>query len=346
LTPVRKNWPGLLPVPGHTGEFEWAGWYSLDDLPHGTNPSSGFFATANNNTLAPGERRPIGYQWSDAARINRIREVLTSKDKFSIEDFQALQHDAVAWKAKQLVPLLRGVTSEDAELEKLRRELAAWDCNLTQDSSLATVYVFWEQELQTVLASGRSDGALPAEYAGRASRFVVPQYTAPTAEWFGADARAGRDKALVAALSAAVKEVKQRFGADQTRWRWGAVHTATFRHILSADAATSTLLNVGPFSRGGYGGTPFATGGRGVEQNNGSSYRQIMDLGDWDRSVATTAPGQSGQPGSPHFDDLAKLWAGQKYFPLAFSQAAVQAAAGATLTLTPGGRNTSSPSSR
>jgi penicillin amidase len=60
-----------------------------------------------------------------------------------------------------------------------------------------------------------------------------------------------------------------------------------------------------------------------------------MDLSDWDRSVATSAPGQSGQPGSPHFSDLAKLWGDGQYFPLPFTETAVRAASEATLTLMP-----------
>jgi len=60
-----------------------------------------------------------------------------------------------------------------------------------------------------------------------------------------------------------------------------------------------------------------------------------MDVGDWDRSVATSAPGQSGQPGSPHFSDLAKLWGDEHYFPLPYSDSAVSANAEATLLLLP-----------
>ena len=59
-----------------------------------------------------------------------------------------------------------------------------------------------------------------------------------------------------------------------------------------------------------------------------------FDASDWDRSTAINAPGQSGSPESPHFADLAKLWADGQSFPLAFSEQAVQAHAAATLTLT------------
>jgi penicillin amidase len=51
--------------------------------------------------------------------------------------------------------------------------------------------------------------------------------------------------------------------------------------------------------------------------------------------VATSAPGQSGQPGSPHFSDLAKLWGDEHYFPLPYSDSAVSANAEATLLLLP-----------
>src|SRR2546430_15038552 len=71
LSPVRPNWSGLLPVPGWTGEYEWKGWFSLDDLPHALNPDSGFLATANNDVLPPGEKRHIGYERSEERRVGK-----------------------------------------------------------------------------------------------------------------------------------------------------------------------------------------------------------------------------------------------------------------------------------
>jgi penicillin amidase len=335
LTPIRQNWSGLLPVPGWAGDYEWDGWYGLDHLPHETNPKSGFFATANHNVLSPDEKRVINYEWSDPARINRIREVLGSKPKFTIEDFKALQHDSVAWNAKQLVPLLSTVKSSDPETERGRELLLAWDHNVSKESAAAALFVVWEQKLRDQLVTGKVGGPMESEYVGRAGRLVVSLMTSPTVEWFGRDPISGRDKALIAALGAAIKELQGKVGSDMDEWRWGRLHSATFRHPLAGDPASDKLFNLGPFPRAGYGGTPFATGGRGFEQNSGSSYRHIIDLADWDRSVATSAPGQSGQPGSRHFDDLAKLWAEHTYFPLPFTTSAIEANTELTLTLRP-----------
>src|SRR5580700_1874801 len=40
-TPIRKNWDGLLPVPGKDGKYEWDGYVPLDKLPHSLNRPEG-----------------------------------------------------------------------------------------------------------------------------------------------------------------------------------------------------------------------------------------------------------------------------------------------------------------
>jgi penicillin amidase len=78
--------------------------------------------------------------------------------------------------------------------------------------------------------------------------------------------------------------------------------------------------------KGGDGFTVNNTGFRRSDfrQTGGASYRQVMDLGDWDNSVAINTPGQSGDPKSPHYEDLFSLWAEGKYFPLSFNRKNVE----------------------
>ena len=70
-------------------------------------------------------------------------------------------------------------------------------------------------------------------------------------------------------------------------------------------------------------------GGAGTVAADGASYREILDVADWDRSIVTNVPGQSAQPGSPFFGNLLKLWADDTYFPLVYSRARVAAGSGA-----------------
>jgi penicillin amidase len=75
------------------------------------------------------------------------------------------------------------------------------------------------------------------------------------------------------------------------------------------------------------------SGGAGTVAADGASYREILDVADWDRSLVTNVPGQSGQPGGPYYANLLPLWADNRYFPLAFSRKAVDANAARTLIL-------------
>ena len=60
-----------------------------------------------------------------------------------------------------------------------------------------------------------------------------------------------------------------------------------------------------------------------------------MDVGGWDDSLAMNAPGQSGDPRSPHYDDLFPEWAEDKAFPLLYSREKIEAATERRIILEP-----------
>lgn len=67
----------------------------------------------------------------------------------------------------------------------------------------------------------------------------------------------------------------------------------------------------------------------------GASVRIVIDVGDWDNSVWINAPGQSGDPRSPHYADLAPVWAKGEYFPMPYSRASVDEATEMRIRLRP-----------
>ncbi len=110
------------------------------------------------------------------------------------------------------------------------------------------------------------------------------------------------------------------------------MHVAELRHPLAR------AFDLPPVSRAGDANTVFATGGANYHQTAGASYREVIDLGDFDNSVAINVPGQSAQPGSEYYDDLLPLWGNDKYFPLVFSRARVEAETKHVLRLLPSRR--------
>jgi penicillin amidase len=129
-----------------------------------------------------------------------------------------------------------------------------------------------------------------------------------------------RGELAQAGLARAVQRLTKEQGLDRSQWRYGRLHTRAFPHPFVSE------FDLPAVERGGGAGTVAA---------DGASYRQILDAGDWDRSVVTQVPGQSGQPESKFYGDLLPRWADNEYFPLVFSRKAVDKHAAHRLILQP-----------
>jgi penicillin amidase len=334
LTPVRKGWSGLLPVPG-TGEHEWQGFLPASELPSAFNPARHFLATANNDILPPGYPHELGFDWGDPTRAQRIAEVLgAGGKKFTIADFQRLQYEEVSPVARTLMKILGEARGASPELRPWVDRLTQWNGTVAKGSAAAALYEIWTTKLGPAVLKARVPERWLPLLSGRLDQ-VIELLRDPKPDWFGQDPRAGRDAVLLQSLEAAVAEAKKRLGPDPSTWRWGALHTAAFRHVLGTGPDREKLFNPLPVERGGDGYTLNVGVGPGFNVAHGASFREILDLGNWDRSVATNVPGQSGQPASPHYADLLPLWAEGKYFPLLYSRKKIEAAATERLVLTP-----------
>jgi penicillin amidase len=128
-------------------------------------------------------------------------------------------------------------------------------------------------------------------------------------------------------------------GTDPAQWQWGKLHHAFFAHALAnaADAATKARLNVGPMPKQGGSDTVnlSAFDPNSFRQQGGPSFRMVLDVGAWDNSRAVNAPGQSGDPASPHYRDLAPMWLRGDYFPLLYSRAKIEASLARRIDLVP-----------
>ncbi|MGQ0650336.1 MAG: penicillin acylase family protein [Gemmatimonadaceae bacterium] len=311
----RRSWSGLLPVPGD-GRYEWSGFVPGLQLPRAYNPKEGFIATANHNILPPGYTTPISYEWASRYRIDRVKEVLQQERKFSVDDFKQLQHDDLSKLAQALVPHLAATATRTgtASREEIGT-LTTWNYRMSRDQVAPTLFAAWAPALfRRVMAHALADRA---DVAGLlASR---PDYAWLERRLTSHNATTGsHDSLLTGAVDDAVADLTRRFGSDHAKWRWGDVHVAVFRHPLSS------TYDLPAVSRGGDGNTVFATGGANFRQTSGASFREIIDLGDFDNSVVTNVPGQSADPRSPHYGDLLPLWGNDQYFPLVFTRRRVE----------------------
>lgn len=335
--PVRASGDGTVPVSGWTGQAEWVGWVPYEELPSLFNPSQGWIATANNRIVPSGFPRQLGTEWSEGLRARRIVDVLTGWPRFTLEDLQTLQFDHVSLAARRVAPILARLQVADPGVQALQDELRGWDGRLSEGSRAAAVFeAFWVRAVEH-LCRARLGEDLWKQYASRpfAMAAFLHLWDRPQDPWWGPE---GRDRAVAVILQRAVRELETRLGPDRTRWTWGALHRVTFAHALHSVPLLGRWLSVGPLPLPGDGWT--------VNQAAYSllnpfdvvvvaSMRMVVDLNDFDRSVAVHTTGQSGLPGHPHRADLVQLWRTGQYHPLLWSHQAVERHARARLTLHP-----------
>jgi penicillin G amidase len=343
LTPIRPNWDGLLPVPGD-GRFEWQGFLAGRDLPSVENPSSGWFATANEMNLPEGylaEQRKISFEWSDRSRIDRIKSVLSSKASLGLSDSMALQTDSHSAESARLIALLANLSSPDRLTDFALTRLKTWDGDETVESVAAAIYEVWvTKHLPQLTAAKLAPKAAKyiAEVPGASLDAIITYLEHPDTR-LGVDPRAARDALLLASLADATKEIEHLLGSDPNQWSWGRLHHASFAPAVAvlADPQLRAQMSVGPLEVPGSASTPRAATYRTSDfaAISGASIRLVLDTGNWDNSVAINTPGESGDPFSPHYRDLFPLWAAGDYVPLLFSRAAVEREAETIIVLMP-----------
>ena len=290
LTPDRDGWNGRLPVPG-TGEYEWLGFRS--DLPREFNPARGYITTANNNVHPPGyEGRPVFYHSSrgvETSRITRLHQILGTGRLFSVEDHQAIQHDAYSLGSEADIPAFQGWTSNLPGVERARALIVEWDGVFTRESTAGAIYVRWAR---------LSDS--------RARNVDTP--------------KAERRALIEEGLKQTVAALTEDWGADWSEWRYGRGNQSGLAHMFIPDFDLPAVER---------------PGGSGTVNATGANFRRIIDLSDLDRSVATNAPGQSAQPGSPFYGNLREHLGNGEYFPLLFSREAIEEKVAHRLMLKP-----------
>ncbi|MFE9244129.1 penicillin acylase family protein [Nocardiopsis sp. NPDC006938] len=202
---------------------------------------------------------------------------------------------------------------------------------------------WFSQRSRPTLLRERLRDLVGPERVGEAVRALLPDRAADprvTLRLLEEAARDRRGRALVArSLGAAYHDLVERFGPLGPTWHWGEHHFARLDHPLTALPDPPAWARGRRVPRPGSGDTVDLTASDSTgRQYHGTSFRIVVDVGDWDRSLAVNAPGQSGDPRSPHHDDLTDLWASRGHFPLLYSRAAVDRHRALTLRLFPPAR--------
>lgn len=329
----RRHWDGLLPVPGD-GHYEWQGYRSRQRLPSNINPNSGWVASANEYNLTPQSPRHIGYEWAAPFRFERIKNVLMSDTAHSVQSMLALQTDYYSIPAERVLAALAHLSFDEPTTLARLSQLQAWNKQLAPDSHEALFFeLWWSRFLRPLLLLEFVPEESLIHFADLESfgdmETLLDILHASSVTGDGPISQ-GRLTQLVSdsLLATEAKLIEEGL----THKVWGDLHQAHFSHKLSPvlDDRTAESLQAGPpVPRGGSINTVNANWYATNLTNDyrvvaGTTLRLVMDVGDWDKSVAANTPGQSGDPYSAFYQNLLPIWASDQAFPLIYTDQAVE----------------------
>jgi len=350
--PIRRQGDGRVPVPGWTGEYEWAGYIPFDELPHLYNPPQGYVASANNRPTAGDYPYPITCDYCSGDRAQRITEMIEACSAIDVAWAQRVQTDQVSPGARLVASYVGQLEVHDPELAPLVQMLHEWDGHLSAESPAAAIHEALVPRLATLMLRDRL-GDLTERYTGKGPVPLLAdgslfgfrawewlQATLPDARshWFDLGHGETRDEVLRLALAQAAADLRQQLGPDPHAWAWGKLHTLTYGHPLGQVGLLRRFFNRGPYPLGGDHTTVCATGCTFYDSGAGQavigpSYRFIVDMADPSGACSLLVPGTSGRPASPHYDDQVQAWLDGEYHPMLFAREDVEREAESRLVL-------------
>lgn len=310
--PLRWQNQGKWIMPGSDSTYAWQGYIPHEELPHIKNPERGFVSSANQRPTDNTYPYVLYSAEYDLFRGERINNRLGEMSQITPQDMMTLQNDNKNLFAAAAMPLIRKHMDTVALTEEQRpywQLLSQWDCVASPDSKAATIFnALWnhltdtifldelEPKDSTILAMPQATTALQMLLRDSAVHFV-DNINTPQKETLS-----GLVQGCFASI---IKDMAELNKAG--RLELGKARGTNIRHLSRAIPAFSAMhLNTG-------GGQHIVNA---TKQAHGPSWRMVVQLSDKTEAYGIYPGGQSGNPGSPYYDNAVNDWVAGKYYLL------------------------------
>ncbi|MBS1664397.1 MAG: penicillin acylase family protein [Bacteroidetes bacterium] len=300
------NWS--LPVDGSIAATEWKGLHELDEIVHAYNPATGWIQNCNSTPYSlsgnssPDRSKYPAYMAPDGENFRAVNaaRLLSGASEFTLDSLIAKGYDRYLTAFDVLLPaLFEAYASAPDSTKRTLQEavgiLQKWDRRSAVHSVATTLAVEW--------------GTRMAQYAPR------PKTSEDASNAVGniaAEVAHSTAAQKTGELSAALNELRQRYGSWKVEWgdvcryqRLTGKITETYddtKPSLAAGLVASTfgalpsyVSRVMPNTKKRYG-------------ISGNSFIAAVEFGKRVKARTIVTGGESSDPASPHFSDQASMY--------------------------------------
>ncbi|PUZ30120.1 penicillin amidase [Chitinophaga costaii] len=308
--PLRWKGQGQYLLPGTDTTFDWQGFIPQEENPHIKNPERGFIASANQNPTDTTYPYPVIGSY-DVFRGKRINEQLAAMDQITSDDMKALQTDYTNLFARAAIPLLER-HFKPALLTKTQVQyydlVAHWNLVADAQSKAATVFNLWWANLEAGLWDDDLDRGDNLVLERPASVTTLQWLLRDSSMHFIDDVHTPQQEDLSQLVQQAfVKAVSTADSLDRTgHLALGLARGTDIQHLARLPAFSRMHLRTG--------GGPHIV--NATKQGHGPSWRMVVELTAQTEAYGIYPGGQSGNPGSPYYDNMVSDWVQGRYYPL------------------------------
>ena len=317
--PVRSAEEGRFVLDGTKTSDEWQAFIPNDQNIAYKNPARGFISSANQYPVDDTYPYYITAFEFEAYRNRRINQLLGAWKSITPQDMMKLQADNYNLKASESLPgwlkMLDSTKLAPEEKETLQK-LKAWDFNNSITSEGASYYEAWLKTIYPMIWDEIFDSRLPLP---QPTDYITIKLIKekPDLNFFDIKSTAEKETAVDIvrkSFSESVKSMEKWKQEKKKKPEWADFKDSYIQH----------LARLAPFSyHVKHGGNESIVNAH--TKIHGPSWRMVVSLEKQGVKAWGVYPGgQSGNPGSPFYNNMIDVWAADHYFDLHFNSSAEQ----------------------
>lgn len=312
--PLKWNEQGRYISNGSDPLYEWQHWIPFDQIPSVKNPQRGFVSSANQDPTEDSYPYYLDDDFASYERGRRINDRLSEMNDITVEDMRRLQLDNFSYHAYTVLPFLLESLNTDTLSEPGNKSFALlneWNYRNSGDLIAPSVFKYWWDALYEAIWNdeyGTSEVSLEWPERDQVAHLVIHS---PDLKWYDnieTEEAETLDDLINISFQKALENLKTEFGSYGNSWKWGYVNNTNINHI----ARIPGLGRINLFTDGGSESVNAIRGG------HGPSWRMVVELGPEIKAYGIYPGGQSGNPGSPKYDNMIDDWNAGELYPLRF----------------------------
>jgi penicillin G amidase len=310
---------------GISGKDEMLGYYPFSKNPQSENPVSGMVFSANSQHDSVGVGLLHEGYYVSTARMNRIKDLLHGENAFDIEMMKPIISDHFAMADLKIAQRVASVLEKEssAELKAYAELLMKWDGgHLISQKEPVAYYPLLYYLIKNTFADEMGDENFEIFLGTHLmKRSYHKLFGMDSSVWFDnvntEDVEMLEDIVLQSSKMA-LDQLKTAYGDLSNIPDWGSVHTIEFPHAMGAQEPLDKIFNIGPFATSGTNESidqqAFRLTGSGeYPVQHGPQMRILIDLEDFENSISINPTGQSGNVGSKHYGNQAKMFVNHQF---------------------------------